>query len=91
MRNEFERREGLVSQGRNNEGAMWREGAGIEDEQKRADKEYGASEGLSDRISDPRDQSNVGHDRDGQKDPKHDRDGQRHPMVTQERWQQGKE
>ena len=63
----------------------------IEDEQKCADKGYGASEGLSDRISDPRDQSNVGHDRDGQKDPKHDRDGQRHPMVTQERWQQGKE
>jgi len=58
---------------------------------KHVDKEYGASEGLSDRIRNPSDQSNVGHSRDGQKDPKHDRDGQRHPMVTQERWQQGKE
>lgn len=57
--------------------------------EKRAKKECGESEVVSDRISDPRDQRNVGHDRDGQKDPKHDRDGQRHPMVTQERWQQG--
>ena len=68
--------------------------------EKRANKEDGESEVVSDPISDQSDQHKRGHDRDGQKDPKHDRDGQkdpkhdrdgqRHPMVTQERWQQGK-
>jgi len=59
--------------------------------EKHTNKEYSVSEGLSNWISDLRDQSNVGHNRDGQIHPKHDRDGQRHLMVTQERWQQGKQ
>jgi len=37
--------------------------------EKRANKEYGESEVVSDPISNQSDQHDRGHDRDGQKDP----------------------
>ena len=53
---------------------------------KHANWKYGASGDVRDWISDPSNQSNHGHNGDGQEHPRHDRDGQRHLMVMQKRW-----